>query len=370
MFENIRYNLQMVSTRPIVPNISFKDLRTSTLTMMVYSNIHVDLKKIYLSLPVYKTDVPLTKKKHNPDVKRAIAPYGSIISLRYIDDFRGIVTKPDVITKRKLKEKLLNKIKFTDDEVELVRTYGKHEARKHRKTHTYGTELTPDALYEIGIKYLVGVQHFRNQVTCIMTLADNKKINVMIFNNNYKIVGCCNERHAEECIMILWEDYIRPRTDIWTRTNNDPPRFVFEKVMINVGFKLGFHIVRSALNTLLNDPKYKHIVHISKFVSTGTTSVNTKFYPTHYNEQRYYCLEYNTAKVSFIKLDSNPYQGKSRPRKEKDTTVLSFYSSKIIMSGRYMKSLKEVFEFMILLITNHIDEISEKLYVSDEPFVL
>uniref|UniRef100_A0A6C0LZX5 Uncharacterized protein n=1 Tax=viral metagenome TaxID=1070528 RepID=A0A6C0LZX5_9ZZZZ len=359
----------------VVPDIRFEDLKTSTLTMMVYSNINIDLKRMYDYLPIYEVDVPLTKKKHYPDVRKIVAPYGSIISLRYIDDFRGVISKPDVIVKRDLRDKLYRKEQFTSNDMDTIRSYGRKELKKHRKNHTHDTaEHTDDDLYEIGVKYLTSVQHFRNQVTCIVTLANNKKVNIMVFNNSYKIVGCRSEKQAEECIMILWEAYIRNFPSMWTKLDTNPPRFVFEKVMINIGFKLGFHIVRSAFNEILNDTKYRNVVHISKFVSTGTTSVNTKFYPVHPADFAYYCLEYpkweDTVQPTFIRLTANPYQGKSRPKKEKDTTVLSFYSSKIIMSGRYMKSLRDVFLFLMRVIRDNKDVVAERLVSTDVPFVM
>ena len=51
----------------------YEDLKTSTRTVMVYTNISFDLKKIFESVKVTDIEAPLTKKKKNVDKKRLVA---------------------------------------------------------------------------------------------------------------------------------------------------------------------------------------------------------------------------------------------------------------------------------------------------------
>ena len=70
--------------------IPFEDLNTSTITMMVYSNLTFDLMKVFSHIPITHIVLPLTRKKKRIDKKKLKAPYGSVISLQYGVYIRGI----------------------------------------------------------------------------------------------------------------------------------------------------------------------------------------------------------------------------------------------------------------------------------------
>ena len=67
----------------------FEDLNTSTITMMVDSNLFFVLMQIFSPIPVTYIDPPLTKKKRI-DKKKLKSPYRSVISLQYGVYIRGI----------------------------------------------------------------------------------------------------------------------------------------------------------------------------------------------------------------------------------------------------------------------------------------
>jgi len=51
----------------------FKELKTSTSTIMIYTNVIFNTRAIFYSLPIYKIDPPLTKKQKNVDKKKRLS---------------------------------------------------------------------------------------------------------------------------------------------------------------------------------------------------------------------------------------------------------------------------------------------------------
>ena len=130
-------------------NIPFNELKVSTITMMCYTNLIINLGVLYKSLDVYEIkNPPLMKKKKIPNIKQVEAPYGKIINVKMGNSFRGLETK--------------NK-------------------KKKEGGRTY----------------------FLNQVTCILSLGNKKNINIFLFDDALKISGCKSHEHAEEIIMVL-----------------------------------------------------------------------------------------------------------------------------------------------------------------------
>ena len=344
--------------------MDFKNLEISTKTVMVYTNILLDVSELFKILPITKVNVPLTTKKKNPNIKKIQASPGSIISLRYVNEFKGIITKPNVVKYAIMEKKYKNKLPFTEAEKEIIKKLG---IKKQKQKQKRGITLEEDE-YDLGIKTLLSIKHFRNQVTCLLVLNNNKQLNVMIFNNNYKIVGCKNEAQAEECIMILW-NYISKYDNkvsgvlLWKLLDGNVPRFIFNTVMINIGFKLNINIDRIKLNILMNKQEYSDRIHISKFVTTGATVVNIKMFPHIPQKLSYKCLIFEGEKHNFIYLDDIPYKKKNIT---KDTTILAFHSSKFIMSGRYYDVMEEDYNYILDIITKNKDFITEKIIVKDK----
>lgn len=279
----------------------FTDLKTSTKTVMVYTNILFNIKDIFRTLPITPIDIPLTKKKHKVDKKRITAPYGAIYSISTKKEFRGV----DLKAKRDPK-----------------------------------TVIEPKS-----------IDYFLNQLTIVMSIG-KINLNIMMFKDSLKIVGCKDTDDAGEAMMILWENYIRKsRVPLYTlKPNETDVRFLFKVVMRNVDFKLGFFVDRQTLNTLMNSTKYKEEILMSQYETTEHTNVNIKMFSKKPKGFLYDCLIYNINPKKpphFVKYSNNPYKNPKKKKKPNYITFIVFSSSEIILSGRYDSMMKKRYEFFV-----------------------
>ncbi len=293
----------------------FEELGTSTKTVMVYANVNFDFKRLFRKLPITEVDVPLTKKKKLPDMKKVKAPRNAIISLRHGNEFRGIVTKPDIVKKEG------------------------------------------------------GTNYFLNQTTCILSLGE-KNLHIMIFKNKLKIAGSKETEQANEAVHLLWKHILKISKSYEMMENETVPRFIFDVVMTNVDFKLGFKIDRKKLNNLMNNPRYKKHVFMSRFETTGSTNVNIKMHCNVPDNFYYTCMILEEGKKpKFVKYKENIFDEKKDKKKEKYTTFLVFRSSKVIESGRYYESMRDSYNYFTENIIKYKDLIEEKIKTDDDQYV-
>lgn len=287
----------------------FDELDISTNTIMVYCNITFNLQKVYEVLPITVVDVPLTKKKKLPDVKKIKAPYGTIFSIRYKNDYKGIITKAP-------SEKASN--------------------------------------------------YFLNQVALFLSLG-NKNLHIMVFKDTFKIAGSKDLNQAIEATKLLWS-FISADHSTYAMSdipeNKDQfqyPSFIFDTVMTNVDFKLGFQIDRKKLNNLMNDKKYNSIIKMSRFETTGNPNVNIKFYCKKPDNFTYKCMILENVDNPTFRILPENFFDKKKKKKPNYTTFLVFRSSKVIESGKFKESSKNSYNEFINIIKTHQDEIKEKI---------
>lgn len=312
---------------------NFSKVPISIKTIMAYSNINFNFIEIFKQIPVVIPDnVPLTKKKKLPDIKKVVAKYGTIFSARHGNDYRGLIFKETT-----------NKKAF-----------------------------------------------FLNQSSFYLSLGE-KNVHIMIFKNTIKIAGSKKIEQAPEIINILW-GYISKMSNVYSLIdvktdryfsyfNINPedqkqiPTFTFDAVMTNVDFKLGFSIDRKKLNNLMNDKKYSDIIHLSKFETTGSVHVNIKMKITDPPNIKYKCLRIEETddgnlESKIIECDQNFYSPLKKTKKKNFTTFLVFLSSKVIESGKYDEVIEQHFNKFLDIIKENRDLIEEKLIVDDKPFEL
>lgn len=320
---------------------------------MVYTNNEFNVKGLFENLPVVDVgDVPLTKKKHKPCMGKISAKHGDIISVRYQNTFRGLVTDPDVIYKDTIR-KLLKSGKPLEN-----------DAQKNyviKAGHRSDPDVSSDEeAYEAGVQSIFRIGHFLNQVTCIICVK-GKLMNVMLFKNNFKIAGCKSSNDAVLVSRILW-NYIKDMKGVWKLSDKREPRFVIEEAMTNVDFKFGFKIDRTKLNSLMNNDEYKDIVRSSKFEATSNSNVNVKMYAIIPPNFRYKCVEIpEKGKARLISLKTNPYNKKKDKKTTSDVTFLIFHSAKVIMSGKYYETMATQYEIFRKIVHDHRDEVKEQI---------
>lgn len=300
-------------------NQQFENLKISTSTIVCYTNMIFDIKKLYDKLNVYTVPdgYETLRKSKLPNIKKIYAPYGEIISVRRGNQFRGLVTK-DVSNKKKF---------------------------------------------------------FLNQLTCIISLntGDDESemkeikrgdkannINIFIFKTSIKIAGCKNDQIGENVIKEVWERHISKLTDCYTIVDDEPPNFTFETVMTNVDFLLGFKIDREILNNIMNSEKYKNVVELSKFESTSSTSVIIYFHTTVPIDYYYNKIVWHDENKTFKREKVKNISYRVKKNKKKHTTFLVFQSSKITVSARFFPRLKEDYEKFLKIINENKSSIEEK----------
>jgi hypothetical protein len=337
----------------------FKNLKTSTRTIMVYSNMSFNLLKIFRDVYITSVHAPLTKKKKNVDKKKLVAPYGAIISVQKGNRFRGI----DIRKSKKhwcaanCRETIFRGEKDVNVNT-IIEIPSLVEGTDIYEIKYFCTKC--ELFYTL--KQLKKIINFLNQVTLVLSIG-NVNLNIMLFKDNLKIAGCKENKDAEEAASLLFLDYIVKIHNGWKILPNfddKEPRFIFRLVMRNVDFKLGFFINRKALNNLMNNKKYNDRIFMSQCETTGHTNVNIKMYAKKPENYSYDCLVMPIDEPSyFITLTSNIY--KSKKAKNEYTTFIVFSSSEIILSGKYEEEMKADYEFFVSEVFKNKSLIEEKI---------
>lgn len=351
---------------------TFENLQTSTMTVMVYTNVDFDIDKIFRSMPITHVEVPLTKKQKNVDKKRIVAPPETIISVQSKTSIRGV----DLRKKKKHWCTVCQPRKVTDDkEVKLFTITERlsREAGTDIDHVVYYCSRCQKAYKPTDIKK---INHFLNQLTIVLSIGKQPLLNIMLFKDNFKIAGCKDIDDAADVILILWDIFFADHSETWTlKDKQKEPGFIFETVMRNVDFKLGFPIERSSLNSLMNNEEFSHNVFMSQYESTGHTNVNIKMFSRMPEGFMYDCLKIPTGKEPyFTKIRTNIFKNKKKrekdAKKEKYITFIVFSSSEIILSGRYNQNMKEMYEFFVATVFKHRNEVEEHLDAPHEKELL
>lgn len=314
--------------------LEFNKLATSTRTVMIYTNINFDRNKIFYNVNLTPIDIQLTQKQKNVDKKKINAPYGSIISVQSKTQIRGI----DLRKKTKRWCTICRPIEVHEDKIKQIKTVTESLEKGKEKLDIYNIIYNcSNCQKSYRPEEVKKINHFLNQITIVLSIGKIPLLNIMLFKDSLKIAGCKDENDAAEGMLILWQDFISKIPDAWSlKKMTDPlkdhsigggnePRFIFDIVMRNVDFKLGFVIDREKLNILMNQQKYIDIIYMSQYEPTNHTNVNIKMYSKQPINFKYYCLVIPTKKNSpfFITIDDNCYK-KLKKKKRKNILHLSY----------------------------------------------
>ena len=287
--------------------LQFDDLIVSTKTIIAITNLSIHISELFPYIKI--TDYQLVKKKRGRKKKNLIADLnkniseGSIIYAQYKDNIKGTC----------IKKKKKNKKKF-----------------------------------------------FRNALTIIMVLKHgpnsiNKLINFKISKNGkFQITGCKNLDDAKKIITYMWK-LINNISN--TYSLNEPHlKVIYNTVMTNVDFNIGFLINREELDNYMNkNTQYNSLLE----TSFGYTGINIKFLITDSLDT----LEIPTFTLinkNWIKSVTY-YKDIPHKKKKKYNTFLVFHSGNIIMSGMTEKLMKPSFNNFVKIINDSKNLIEEKL---------
>jgi len=353
----------------------FSDLKTSTSTVMLYTNVEFNILNLFCKLPIFDCDVTLTKKQKNIDKKKLDAPYGNIVSLQTSTYIRGL----DLHKKKKHWCTVCQQYKITKGKEVKVKMITEYIEETTTITlaglaKTFRTPIKkimyhcPHCEDNYDPSQLKKINHFLNQLTIVISIGKQPLLNIMLFKNSLKIAGCKDKKDAAEALMILWQDWIVKDTRLWHfRQGCNIPRFQFETVMRNVDFELGFPIDRDRLNMMMNEKQYSDVVFMSHYESTGQTNVNIKMpsiKPDGF-EYDWLTIPLDTSKKPYFKKTTQlTYKNPNKKNKGSNhITFIVFSSSKTILSGRYDQNMKDMYEFLCKLLNERRADIEEIIVV-------
>lgn len=288
---------------------TFESNEVSTKTIICTSNLKFDIDLLFEYLPIVDYEIVVKKrgrkKKTEIPVLNKFVDTGSIINLQLKGKSRGCLLKQ----KKKGSEK-----------------------------------------------------YFRNSITIVVMLSNGKIINVKLSNNGkFQITGCKLDIHFLQCVEYIYKHTklaeIQTGEELMEfKSQNKNPKFVFNIVMKNVDFKIGFPIQREKLNTFFHD----NTDFVSFFDSCIVTGVILKLKSTSPRDEFLNCLEINpdgTSKVYDVKFEKflefhDEKEIKKEMKKERHHTFLCFQSGSCIYSS-CASSMPEIYnKFMKLVLEN------------------
>jgi hypothetical protein len=368
------------------------------------------MRGIFFNVPITHIDPPLTKKQKYVDKKKIVAEYGSVINVQLGNLFRGI----DIQRKKKKWCTVCQPMTMRGGKEVKDLTVTEFSVRDPTLGHGDVWRLRckcSKCQRDYDLAEIKKINHFLNQLTIVLSIGSTQPlVNVMMFRDNLKMAGCKNQDDGVEALLVIWQEYlvnmattskwkkyltfdaarrglevlpeggvvregdvVRRTTEAqkpWTLADR-LPKFVFEMVMRNVDFKLGFPIERSALNSLMNDAKWSHNVFMSQYESTGQTNVNVKMYSRKPDNFKYDCLVIPFDRAPYFTfIDEVLYKTPKKVNKQQYVTFIVFSSSEIILSGRYNQNMEEMYNFFLDVIFKNKSQIEERLAEIDHEEIL
>jgi hypothetical protein len=289
---------------------TFEEIGVSTKTVIAISNLSIELDKFYNFIPITEFQ-PLEKKRgrkkrviSEPIIK--ILPVGSIILVQRKREHRGVMVK-----------------------------------KKSKRSNTF----------------------FLHSVNVVMALENNKFINIKVSSNGkLHITGCKSEKHYIDTMLYLFQNMKRLEEMTGERcyrlNNSDSQlRIVFNTVMKNMDFNIGFNICRDKLDRFINtNTEFNSIYEGS--ISTG---VNVKVQSEQINDVELIQLTHDIIDhtTEIKKVPYNNYfnlleekEKKKESNKDKYHTFLIFASGSIIMSSRGPDMKRVFYQLIDILLKN------------------
>jgi len=296
--------------KPIMPN--FDDIQVSTKTVIAKTNAVYDIQRLFENLPVVPYTVIKKKRgrKKNKDVNdpNENVESGSIITLKYFEQRRGVDLKPK------------------------------------KKSGKY----------------------FRNALSIVMKVKD-KLVNFKLSKNGkFQMTGIKTDEHAVLCVKHIWDHILNLSDHTLFTLERETLQVILNVVMTNVDFSLGFLVNRSKLDEFFNNStEYNSLLE----TSFGYTGVNIKF-PVEYKS--YNMLEYqlDVNKGTWVQstitheefLETlTPADKHKTLTKKRYNTFLIFHSGNVIMSGATKERMKHVYYEFLELVRKCKPHVEEKL---------
>lgn len=294
---------------------NFDDIKVSTKTYTATTNLNIQLDKLFQLLPITPY-VVIPKKRGRKKKCEHVDPNkdiecGSIVTIKYENEIRGVELKPK-------KPKLGKKKKW-----------------------------------------------FRNSLTVVIIF--DKPINFKICRNGtFQMTGCKTHEHAELCVQYVWK-YLEQHVDIYSLTRGTTLEALFIPSMRNIDFSVNFIVDREKLNNYMCTQQEFHCLLETSF---GYTGVNIKVPLTeNIATMKVKKLTYQsegewkevwTTYQEYLDLLS-PKDRDIKLTNDRYNTFLVFHSGKVIMSGLTEDFMRDIYSYFLSIIRNAFDKIEERL---------
>lgn len=274
-------------------SLAFSDMTRTTRTVIVGTNLTLNLVKVYDVLPVLP-EYALPEKKKGRRKKDAVivvpvVESGSIISIKYNGNYKGTLLEK-------------NKSKAA----------------------------------------------FKNALTIVIDI-EGRKVNFKLSKNGrFQITGNNSDHHIEQCVKHMW-DILQKHPDVY-ELKEDVLRATFWSSMINFQVNLGFRLDRQTLNTYINE----HTEYISVFeTSSGSASVNIKI-PLRFDDLQLRTLAcvrgvWSEGVVSYNEFVTKE-TGKITNRDKRFVSFLVFHTGEVIMTSMDKEVMEPYFKKFIDII--------------------
>jgi len=314
--EKAKNKLAKIVIRPDGTIKPFDEIGISTCTVIVFTNCKVDLDKLFKYTPI--TDYNPPKKRRGRKKRNCLEkapprlPFGSVINIQ-------------------------------------------HELKKRGyKSHIEDTSEEQKEVVETNNR-----SFFLHCVTLEIVAedADERPKNVKVYSNGkLQITGCKNSSQFINAVKAIFElfDTIAFYTNETVVDCPDPVyQAVFNTVMQNMDFYMGFEIFRDKLDRFINDQtQYRSI-----YEQSMNTGCNIKI-PVTEQENKLMAMEYNrsTKQTRQFEVNRSDYQqhfSRKNKKNEAEHTFLVFASGHVIFTSMPGPSMQNVFYMMINLLLNN-----------------
>jgi len=305
--------------------VDFDNILTTTRTVIAITNLKINIEKFFKYMPI-TSYIPVEKKRGRKRKTQAPVliqkiPVGSIISMKYGDVVKGVVLK-----KKKSK----------------------------KSADSIPSAKKPD-------------DYFRHSISCVMMLEDNKQLNIKVpSNGKLQMTGCKSDEHSILAITSLCK--IMKEVEKWTgeklfTMEGNIVKVIYNIVMQNKDFKIGFRINRQNLDTFIN----RKTEYCSIFEASTSTGINIKIKNNANVDRKLTKIEYNidTDHLEKGELSYDSYYDlldEKEKELEKSTKYITFFvfsSGHIIMSGRE-HNMKNFFYSIVNILLKYRNEFEEK----------
>jgi hypothetical protein len=271
----------------------FTDIEISTKTVIAITNLKIDLPKFFQYIPITDHVPPQKRRGRKPRVSLTVPTNkisaGSVIFAQTRREFRGSYVK---------------------------------EKTKNSKTF------------------------FLHSVTVVLVLKNNKFVNVKVSGNGkLQITGCKCEEHYVDTVVALFEilRQIQEMTGekVYRLANDDQNvTAVYNTVMQNMDFNIGFHIYRHKLDRFIKQSTPFHSIFEGSIAGTGVNikipsdeTVQNDLLRISYNPENFALEKTLVPYSNYCDLLEDKEKRKEWAKK-RCHTFLVFSSGSIIMSSR------------------------------------